>query len=390
MSFSNKYKSVILLGIILLSLVSCKRLFDLMLIESQWTTENAEYDGGGLNIISGFVGPYGITVKPSGDIYVSELKEGRVVRFDRRLQFRGWLGMVEGVANSESGWHFSGQPDRGTEIGMLNMPHSVDFDRAGNIYVADYLNGRVHIYSSLGIFKGLFFDPPSRPELGFDGCANANFDNDFNLWVSDFNAHRIFKFNPAGDLIGWMGQYASGAMTNGFADTGSAQISYEPGGFFKPHMVQVDDAGNLYVVETGNHRVQKFSQDGQFLGWIGGRAAGGLTDGWENTGLSTASDLPGGFNAPVSLQLVNNEFMIITDNTNHRIQKFDIDGHFIGWLGGKSDSTVTMGWETSGLAGPGDAPGMFLAPYDARLHGNKLYVADGHNGRVQIFTLDNP
>ena len=358
-------------------------------IPNQWPVASYPYAAGTLNIISGFTGPYGITITEPGNIYVSDLKEGRVVRISRYMTCTGWLGMVEGDSNSASGWHTTGTPARGTEIGMLNMPHSVDFAADGTIFVADYANGRIHKYSPNGQFLGLFFDPPSRPELTFDGCANASFDRDFNLWVSDFDAHRVFKFDPAGNLIGWLGEFESGQLTNGFADTGSSQLCYQLGGLHKPQMVHTDAGGNIYIVETGNHRIQKFSPAGISHGWIGARNDGTLTAGWTLDGQSGASALPGGFNAPVSLQIVGDSIMIITDNTNHRIQKFSLDGHFLGWLGGRADSTITAGWETTGLSGPGDAPGMFLHPFDARLIGNKLYVADGHNGRVQIFTLGN-
>lgn len=354
---------------------------------SQWTVQTLTYTGGQIQIISGFIGPYGVTAEPDGNIYVSDLKEGRVVRLNSDFIATGWLGMVEGVSGSESGWHTGGTPDRGTDTGMFKMAHSVDFDALGNIFVADYQNGRIHKYRADGEFTGLFFSPPPRPELAFQGCANATFDRDFNLWVSDFDAHRVFKFDPDGNLIGWLGETASGQLTNGFADTGSSQLSYGLGGFLKPQMVQVDNLGNFYVVETGNHRLQRFTPDGVSSGWIGARDRGGLTDGWTMDGQSTASAQPGGFNAPVSLQLVDDSIFIIADNANHRIQKFDIDGRFLGWMGSKTDSTITSGWEVSGLSAEGTHPGAFSCPFDARLHGNKLFVADGHNGRLQVFTL---
>ncbi len=355
---------------------------------TQWTVQTHIIEGGQLQVISGFIGPYGVTVQPDGSMYVSDLKEGRVVRFNSDLVATGWLGMVEGLSGSESGWHTGGVPAQGTDTGMFRMAHSVDFNALGDIFVADYQNGRVHKYSPDGGFLGLFFAPPTRPELAFQGCPNATFDRDFNLWVSDFDAHRVFKFDPDGNLIGWLGETASGQSTNGFADTGSSQLSYQPGGLHKPHMVQVDNLGNIYIIETGNHRLQRFTPDGESSGWIGARDRGGLTDGWTMDGQSTASAQPGGFNAPVSLQLVGDSMFIVADNANHRIQKFDIDGHFMGWMGGKTDNSVTSGWELSGLSALGTLPGAFSAPFDARLHGNRLYVADGHNGRLQIFTFE--
>jgi tripartite motif-containing protein 71 len=299
----------------------------------QWQIQSYDYSGGRLEIISGFKKPYGVTVTPDGTMYVSDLGEGRVIRFSRRLHFTGWLGMMAGAPTAASGWHTTGLPVQGTEIGMMNMPHSVDFDHQGNIFVADYLNGRIHKYSPSGTFLGLFFDPPSSPELAFHGPANAHFDREFNLWVSDFDLHRVVKFAPDGSLIGWLGEKAGGGLTGGFVTSGSAQGSGALGGFLRPHMARVNHAGDLLVVETGNHRVQRFSSNGTFIGWIGANSNGTLTDGWQSSGLSGPSSLPGGFNAPVSLQLLDGDTMIITDNGNHRIQKFGPDGRFIAWLG---------------------------------------------------------
>ncbi|RKX24779.1 MAG: hypothetical protein DRP45_07490, partial [Candidatus Zixiibacteriota bacterium] len=79
-------------------------------VDSQWSLElSADYSGGSLQILTGFVGPYGVTVGSDGSVYVSDLKEGRVVRFTQDLEFNGWLGMSNG---DPSGWHPSGTPER--------------------------------------------------------------------------------------------------------------------------------------------------------------------------------------------------------------------------------------------------------------------------------------
>ena len=43
----------------------------------------------------------------------------------------------------------------------------------------------------------------------------------------------------------------------------------EPGQFYKPKGIDVDDAGNVYVIDFGNHRGQVFDKDGHFLGIFG-------------------------------------------------------------------------------------------------------------------------
>lgn len=357
-------------------------------VDSQWVVATAAYPGGTLQMLTGFAGPYGIAFAPDGSLFVPDLFEGRVVRFTSDLRYNGWLGKIVGVEGSESGWHTDGLPDRGTEVGMFNMAHSVDFDRQGDIFVADYMNSRIHRYSPDGFFMGLFFASPSPAELAFAGCANAAFDAQYNLWVADFDGHRIYKFGPEGSLIGWIGERDNGQLTDGFATTGVAQQSTRLGGFFKPHMVRIDADGNILVVETGNNRVQKLTPEGLPIGWFGALNDSTLTDGWIDTGFSQPASLPGGFINPVSLRLLENDTMLIADNGNHRIQKFSADGRFAVWIGGKSTGGVTSGWEADGRVAEGTEPGMFSAPFDALVHNGRLFVADGHNGRVQIFDLD--
>ncbi len=94
-----------------------------------------------------------------------------------------------------------------------------------------------------------------------------------------------------------------GKSARGFARDGVVIVPNAPGGLNRRHRLQVDAQGFLNVVERGNNRVQKFSPNGTpigWIGWIGGKADGSLTDGWENVSTLAATTLPGGFNAPVS------------------------------------------------------------------------------------------
>ncbi|RKX23861.1 MAG: hypothetical protein DRP45_09485 [Candidatus Zixiibacteriota bacterium] len=365
--------------------------------ESRWKVDTADYAGGQLLLLTGFTGPYGVTIDQTGTLYVPDLKMGLVIRFTNELVFDGWLGMTRerpGWLHSwqASGWHYSGDVARGSEMGMFKMPHSIDFGQNDDLFVADYQNGRIHRYSSDGSFLGLFFDNPADSQLAFGGSANAWFDDSLNLWVSDFDKHRIVKFGLDGSLIGWIGERASGGITAGFEKTGSSKESSLLGGFSKPQMVRVDSSGNIYIIETGNNRIQKLSPDGLPLGWIGSLPDGSVTDGWSTDSVSAtcgwSTSIPGGFSAPVSLELAEDGMILVADNSNHRIQRFTLDGRFAGWMGGKAGGGLTSGWEMEGRSALGREPGMFVAPFDVKIHDGLLYVADGHNGRIQIFDLD--
>lgn len=388
----NLYKIFALFYILALS-ASCSDEKDTTMVQpeltGQWTVESKAYTGGQLTIISGFVGPYGLTIQSDGTLYVSDLKEGRIVRFSSNLSYTGWLGMRDSDS-SISGWHTSGSPIRGDAPGQFDFVHSVDFDANGILYAADYTNARIHRYAADGEYAGLFFDNPADSNLRFAGCPFVSFDRNGFCWVCDFDGHRVYTFGQDMALIGWLGEFAGGGITNGFADSGLAQQSSEFGGFYQPHMARTDSHGNVYVVETGNHRIQKFASDGTFLGWLGTYSNGQLTNGWATDGIAISSVQPGGFINPVSLFIADDSLLLVADNGNNRVQKFGIDGTFKGWMGAKADGGVTAGWEATGLSAESAEPGGFAAPFDIKWHDGKYYVADGHNGRLQIFNLDNP
>ena len=76
--------------------------------------------------------PWGITVAPSGDIYVADWGNDRIAQFTAAGEFLASYG----------------EPGRGE--GQLVKPASVAVDTAGNIYVADWGNERVQAFDPDG------------------------------------------------------------------------------------------------------------------------------------------------------------------------------------------------------------------------------------------------
>ena len=90
------------------------------------------------------------------------------------------------------------------------------------------------------------------------------------------------------------------------------------GQFRDPEGIAAAPDGTLYVADTGNHRVQKFQADGTFIAKWG-----------RNGGDGTAGAGDGEFNRPkgVAVDAAGNVF--VTDSDNHRVQKFAPDGTFL-------------------------------------------------------------
>ncbi|MBX7253381.1 MAG: SMP-30/gluconolactonase/LRE family protein [Candidatus Promineofilum sp.] len=159
-----------------------------------------------------------------------------------------------------------------------------------------------------------------------------------NVYVADAYNYRIQKFNSAG---GYLAQWSGEGDGNGqFGDLDG------------PRGVAVDAAGNVYVADTDNHRIQKFDGDGNYLLQWGGRGSGN-----------------GQFIVPTSVAVDGAGNVYVADSDNDRIQKFDGDGDYLAQWGG---------------AGSGD--GQFAFPYGVAVDAaGNVYVSDSENHRIQKF-----
>jgi sugar lactone lactonase YvrE len=92
--------------------------------------------------------------------------------------------------------------------------------------------------------------------------------------------------------------------TIGDVDTADANLA-----FYMPSAIAVDGAGDLYILDTGNHRVQKFGPDGRFRATYGRQGQG-----------------PGEFYYPAWLAVDAQGFIYVTDPNNQRIQVLTPDG----------------------------------------------------------------
>jgi streptogramin lyase len=128
----------------------------------------------------------------------------------------------------------------------------------------------------------------------------------------------------------------------------------DPNAFNTPDGIAVDAQGNLYVMDSGNNRIQKFDSDGNFLTLWGSK---GTDDGQFNCSSFCM----------VAVDLQGNVF--VTDNNNTRIQKFDSNGKFLAKWGS---------W--------GSEDGQFINPFGIAVDGQgNVYVGDVGNTRIQKF-----
>jgi DNA-binding beta-propeller fold protein YncE len=137
------------------------------------------------------------------------------------------------------------------------------------------------------------------------------------------------------------------------------------GQFDKPFGITLDASGTLWVADSFNHRIQKFDTSGKFLGAIGTFGTG---NGQFVTPTWVNFDSAGAFYVAETNSDPQN--LKATDIQNQRIQKFDAAGRFV------------MKWGSYGEDG-----GQFKLPFDVVIDGGNAYVSDYYNTRLQKFSL---
>jgi len=179
--------------------------------------------------------------------------------------------------------------------------------------------------------------------FGQGGSGNGQFsaplgvtvDSAGNVWVADNGNNRIQKFNSKGEYVSKFGTYGSG----------NGQLS-------EPFGVAVDSAGNIWVADTWNHRIQKFNSKGEYVSKFGTYGSGN-----------------GQLKAPMGIIIDSAGNVWVADYGNNRIQKFNSSGTYLSQFGSK-----------------GSGNGQLDQPYGIAIDSaGNVWVADYGNNRIQKF-----
>ncbi|WP_166404843.1 SMP-30/gluconolactonase/LRE family protein [Desulfonema ishimotonii] len=324
--------------------------------------------------------PNCVAVDSAGNLYVGTetSEEAEDNQYHRIYKYR--MNPDDPAAQPQS--HQIWGDIKGSALGEFTEPRAIAVDNDGKIYIADTGNNRIQILSAAnGAYSDQFGKPddtgPSSISQYFslieelhpdydtevadqylshdarDGKVHTPMgillDNDGNIYVSDTGNHRIQKFDSEKRFISKWG----GTGTN-------------PGEFYDVNGVAMDSSGNIYAADFKNHRIQKFDSQGKFVKEWGSNGTGN-----------------GQFDFPNAIAVDSQgKYLYVSDFGNNRIQIFTSEGQYVGQWGefGCTDPKCNL------MSGDFEARGKFFLPAGIAIENDgNVYVADYFNYRIQKF-----
>jgi DNA-binding beta-propeller fold protein YncE len=284
-------------------------------------TYNSQFGGTGTGA-GKFRMPWGITVDPDGEVYVTDNDNFRVQIFNQnggfedefgsqgsgKSQFRDPLGIAFNKGNDRL---FVSDPDQNPDrrlrrfrpdgTGSLDLggngegnPAGIAVDKNKNVWVVDASGtGKIFLYNSSGEFERSF-SPTGQGQLqnpeGIAVYRDKNADATY-VFVADTGNDRLVKFELVGSALEFVRKKGS--------------FGTENSRFISPTGLAVDKCGNVWVADRGNDRVQVFDKNFKHLVSFG---SSGSTDGkFQNpTGVALTPD---------------GDFLYVVDSDNDRVQK---------------------------------------------------------------------
>ena len=217
---------------------------------------------------------------------------------------------------------------------------------SGGVVMAKILIGTLSILFFVMSFPSISFPediyeyermwPALEQPWYFNDPRGIAIDSSGYVYVADKDNHRIQKFTSNGQFV-----------------TKWGSLGTEDGQFInEPVDIAIDKSGYLYVLEGGN-RIQKFTSNGKFVTKWGSPGSG-----------------DGQFKGSLGIAIDRNSYIYVSDTENARIQKFTSDGQFV------------TKW---GSQGSGD--GQFSSPRGIAIDSSgNVFVADTDNACIQKFT----
>jgi NHL repeat len=273
-------------------------------------------------------------------------------------------------------------------LATLWQPTGTAEDAAGDIYIADTENYVIRrIDAATGIitrFAGTGQAGATGPggpatQTRLDAPQAIAVNAAGDVFIADTDNNRVDEVLPNGHIVGFAGDGKPGYRGDGGRATG-AQLT-EPTG------VAVDSAGNVYIADVGNNVIRRVDAETQTITTVAGdvaadQANGGLGGFSGDGGPATSAQLYD----PEGVALDSAGDLFIADTFNHAIREVTPDGTISTVVNsaGANGAAPTPGGETNGPATASKLNGPSAVAVDDSTA--TVYIADTHNNKAAAVT----
>jgi|GEM_PF-6756376 len=231
--------------------------------------------------------PYGIVVNESGFVYVADTYNHRIQVF------------------SADGTYVTSWGSFGSGDDQFMFPYAVAVNGSGAVHVADNQNKKLKLFTPSGVHLATHPFPGDGKGIAVDEGSRT--------FCTDWALDRISVYNTTYALEGTIGSAGSGT-----------------GQFWNPTGIAAT-AGEVFVADTNNHRIQVFSAAGTFLRK------------WPSDIISGTAE--GDFDHPYAVAINRSGFLFVTDRDNDRVEIFSQAGDFVAAFACTDPCGIAIGAE---------------------------------------------
>ena len=280
---------------------------------------------------------------------------------------------TDGTVSTFAGTGQSGYIDGPASFARFNTPYNLVVAPNGDIYVSDFLNQRIRKITQGGVVSTVAGTGVAGLMDGPDSVAQFNFprgitmDDAGNLYIGDSWNHRIRKIDPSGNVS----TFAGGGTSIGVQSPGDYVDGPDTTArFWTPTEVCIDSAGNLYVADAFNHRIRRVDPSQNVTTVAGSGVSGSGGGGFQNGPGNQAL-----FATPTAVYASRDGNLYVGDGSNQRIRQIDASG-VVSTYAGSGATGMSDGVDSLATF---DYPRGIVINYSI----NRMYVVDLFNHAIR-------